>query len=139
MRFLLLVHVQVVEQVLQVLFPVKLDLQGALLLGAGHLHLPVQVFPHRQLGLFKILVLPGFLPQGVSVSAGASGLTVDNSGSVSIWGNNEVIIKAEGAVSFKAQSITVKGAEEVKAVNEAGTGAELTGELTLTGAEVLIN
>ena len=78
-------------------------------------------------------------PQGVSVSAGASGLTVDNSGSVSIWGNNEVIIKAEGAVSFKAQSITVKGAEEVKAVNEAGTGAELTGELTLTGAEVLIN
>ena len=78
-------------------------------------------------------------PQGVFVSAGASGLTVDNSGSVSIWGNNEVIIKAEGDVSFKAQSITVKGAEEVKAVNEAGTGAELTGELTLTGAEVLIN
>ena len=78
-------------------------------------------------------------PQGVDVSAGSSGITVDNSGAVSIWGNNEVIIKAEGKITFRAKSITVKGAEEVKAANEAGTGAELTGDLKLTGAEVLIN
>lgn len=78
-------------------------------------------------------------PQGVDVSAGSSGITVDNSGAVSIWGNNEVIIKAEEKITLRAKSITVKGAEEVKAANEAGTGAELTGDLKLTGAEVLIN
>lgn len=78
-------------------------------------------------------------PQGVAVSAGSSGITVDNSGCVVIWGTNEIIVKAEEKIDLNAQSIIIKGAEEVKAVNEAGTGAELRSDLKLTGAEVLMN
>lgn len=78
-------------------------------------------------------------PSGVTVYAGSSGIIVDNSGCVTIWGDNEILVKAEGKINLNARTITVKGAAEVKAANEAGTGAELKGDLKLTGAEVLIN
>ena len=48
---------QIVEQVLLILFPVKLNLQGALLFGASYFHLSVQIFAHSQLRFLKIAVL----------------------------------------------------------------------------------
>ncbi len=78
-------------------------------------------------------------PGGVAVSAGSSGITVNNSGAVIIWGNNEILIKAEEKITMSAESIEFCGADEVKAVNEAGTGAVLKSNMELTGTEVLIN
>ncbi len=78
-------------------------------------------------------------PQGVAVSAGSSGITIDNSGCILLWGAGEILVKAEEKITLAAEKITVRGAEQVKAANESGAGAELKSDLNLTGAEVLIN
>ena len=78
-------------------------------------------------------------PQGVAVSAGSSGITIDNSGCILLWGSGEILVKAEEKITLAAEKITVRGAKQVKAANESGTGAELKSNLNLTGAEVLIN
>ena len=78
-------------------------------------------------------------PQGVAVSAGSSGITVDNGGAVILWGSNEILVKAEEKISFSAEQITMRAASQLKAANESGTGAKLESNLNLTGSEVLIN
>ena len=78
-------------------------------------------------------------PQGVAVSAGSSGITVDNGGAVILWGSNEILVKAEEKISFSAEQITMRAASQLKAANESGTGAKLESNLNLTGSEALIN
>ena len=78
-------------------------------------------------------------PSGIVITAVSSGINIDNGGTVSIWGSNEILIKASGKITIASEAVSIKGSSKVKAVNEAGSGAELQSDMKLTGTEVLIN
>ena len=80
-------------------------------------------------------------PKGVSISCagGSSSVTVGADGCIVIWGDSEIIVKAENKITVTSKEITLKGGDKLKEANEEGTGAEFKSELDLTGAEIFMN